>query len=528
VIRPPDIDALSVEELKALVISLLERVSGLTRTVEALREENRRLKGLKGKPDIKPPSRPSGMDQASSDKPIGPRRGGGDKTAKLVIHEERVLKVTAPPGSRFKGYEDFVVQDLVLRAYVVRYRRERWVTPEGRSVIAALPDSVASHFGAELRRFVLAQYHQGQVTVPRLVQLLRGIGIAISKRQIVRLLIGGTDSFLAEARGVLRAGLETATWISVDDTGARHQGTNAYCTQIGNHHFTWFGTRESKSRLNFLDLLRAGYRDYVLNDGAFAYMRERSLSDRVIAQLTRAGIVHFADEAAWNAHLTGLGITQLKVHPDPVMVATEGALWGSICAHGHLTDAVVLSDDAGQFAIGKHALCWVHAERLVHKLEAFTDKDRAVQESLRSLIWDYYRDLKLFSSRPSPQRRAELLQRFDRIFTQHTGWTTLDRLLKRLNANKTELLVALDRPEVPLNTNGSENDIRCHVTKRKVSGGTRSDQGRDCRDAFLGLAKTCAKLNIAFWDYLGQRLGLATQVAVPDLPNLIKQRCQTA
>ena len=71
--------------------------------------------------------------------------------------------------------------------------------------------------------------------------------------------------------------------------------------------------------------------------------------------------------------------------------------------------------------------------------------------------------------------------------------------------------MVLQRPETPLNTNGSENDIRCHVTRRKVSAGTRSDPGRDCRDAFLGLAKTCAKLGVAFWDYLGSRLRVPGQ-----------------
>ena len=62
--------------------------------------------------------------------------------------------------------------------------------------------------------------------------------------------------------------------------------------------------------------------------------------------------------------------------PDPVRVATEGALWGSVQSHKFLCDAVVLSDDAGQFNVGQHALCWIHAERLVHKLDTFTDKHR--------------------------------------------------------------------------------------------------------------------------------------------------------
>jgi hypothetical protein len=148
-------------------------------------------------------------------------------------------------------------------------------------------------------------------------------------------------------------------------------------------------------------------------------------------------------------------------------------------------------------AVGRHALCWVHAERLstrsardvVHRLDTFTDP-----------------------------------QRFDRIFRRCTGFATPDRLLKRLRANKAELLMVLERPDIPLHTNGSENDIRCQVIRRKVSAGTRSDAGRDCRDAFLGLAKTCARHGIAFWDYLGSRLGVHAQPAIPSLPELIRCR----
>ena len=232
----------------------------------------------------------------------------------------------------------------------------------------------------------------------------------------------------------------------------------------------------------------------------------RNLSGLVITRLAEPPDQTFADHAAWTAHLDRLGIRALKVHPDPVMIATEGALWGSIKAHGFLPDTVIVSDDAGQFNVGQHGLCWVHAERLVHTLDTFTDEQREAQASIRELIWSLYRDLKAYRQNPSRQRRATLRARFDRIFTRKTGFVTLDRLLKRLHANKRELLMVLDRSEIPLHTNGSESDVRCQVTKRKVSGGTRSDMGRDCRDAFLGLNKTCAKLVIAFWDYLGSRI----------------------
>ena len=189
---------------------------------------------------------------------------------------------------------------------------------------------------------------------------------------------------------------------------------------------------------------------------------------------------------------------------------------------------MIISNDAGQFDIGLHALCWVHVERLVHKLDAFTDLHRTAQQRIRDLIWWFYADLKAYSAEPTTRRRTEMRVRFDRIFRRRTGFATLDRLLERLHANKAELLMVLDRPETPLHTNASERDIRCHVIKRKISGGTHSDAGRDCRDAFLGLMHTCNKLGIAFWDYLGDRIGVPGHPIVPILPDLIRCRGQPA
>ena len=251
---------------------------------------------------------------------------------------------------------DFLVQDLVLRARCIRYRRERWLTPDGHLVVAPLPGGVHGHFGPELRRFALTQYHQGQVTLPRLVAQLQAVGLAISKRQVMRLLIDGQQGFLDEARDVLRAGLAQAAWITVDDTGARHKAANGTCTQIGNDHFAWFGTTARKSRLNFLELLRAGHSDYVINAEALTYMRDRALSGPVIERLATHPEHTFPDRAAWQAHLERLGITDLRVNPDPVRIATEGALWGAIKANGFLPKTVIVSDDAGQFMVGCHAL----------------------------------------------------------------------------------------------------------------------------------------------------------------------------
>src|SRR5262249_33761783 len=156
-----------------------------------------------------------------------------------------------------------------------------------------------------------------------------------------------------------------------------------------------------------------------------------------------------------------------------------------------------------------------------------TDENRAAQATVRELIWQLYADLKAYRCAPTPQRKAALRAQFDHIFTRKAGFVTLDRLLGRLYANKSELLMVLDRPEIPLHTNGSENDIRCHVTRRKLSGGTRSDRGRDCRDAFLALAKPCPTLKTPFWDYLAPRLLAPAAQAIPNLPRIILATAQS-
>jgi hypothetical protein len=531
----PEDDA-SLADLRRVVTALASQVTALqddvnrltavvaSKDVEivALKDEIARLKGLPPRPKFK--TKPSGMEQATS-KPAGKKgrkRGRGSLRDRLAVTSEVKLKATVPAGSRFRGYEDVLVQDLRISVEVVRYRRERWETATGERIVAALPPGIVGGFGPELRRFIAAGHFQGQVTSERLTALLNGMGLHISKRQVVRLLSKGLDVLVAEDQAVFRTGLETARWISVDDTSARHAGKDGFVTQLGDKRFTVFRTARTKSRRTFLSLLQAGRTDYVVNDAALTRMRSMAMAAPQLAALAQHPAKRFPDEAAWRAHLEGLGFDTLGVTPNPINVATEGALWGALCEQGLLNDTVIVSDGAGQFRVGDHALCWVHAERLVYKLQPTCAAHRRALELKRSLIWWLYADLKAYQHEPDPQRARMLRARFDRIFTRTTGYAMLDRQLARLHRQKADLLRVLDRPEIPLHTNGSENDIRAVVTKRKISGGTVSEAGKTARDTMLGLLKTCSKLGVSYYRFLGDRFAVPGAAAVPPLPGLVR------
>jgi hypothetical protein len=513
-----------VERLREENEKLNAALAALKLENQQLKDEIRRLKGLPPRPSMKPSGMEKATDRPTTEEPGGPagtsprRRGPG--VSNLTIDRTVTLTASAPAGSRCKGYEEIIVQDIAFRPEVTLYRRERWVTPEGQPVTADLPTGIVGGCGPHLHRLVLTLHFQGQMTCERIVAVLTAAGLSVSKRQVVRLLAAKLDLFRAEEEAAFTAGLRASGYVSVDDTGARHAGKACYTTQFGSDRFTVFRTGPSKSRLAFLRNLLGGTARYAINAAAEAYMRAANLAHGVIDALMSAEGREFGSETEWTAHLAALGLTELRVTPDPVRVAGEGALWGAIIAEDRLANSVVLSDDAGQFNVGLHALCWVHAERLVDKLVPANDRQRNAVEVARRMIWWFYRQLKAFKLAPNPERAVELRARFDRIFLRRTGFSTLDRLLKRLHANKDELLRVLERPEIPLNTNASENDIRVCVTKRKVSGGTVSQKGRDARDIMLGLAKTCAKLKISFFHYLGARLGIPGP-NIPPLPSLI-------
>lgn len=495
--------------------------------IEALKDEVRVLKGEKKRPSFKPSKLDKETDkpQADDSAPKKSKQRAGSKkrskNAKLTIHEDQVIqpKDTIPPGSRFKGYRDFVVQELVINTQNTLYRLARWETPNGQTLTGCLPNELGGrHYGSHLLSYVLYQHHHCHVTQPLILEQLREWGVDISAGAINHLLSERKDHFHEEKNEILKTGLELSDYVTVDDSGARHKGSNGYVTQIGNEYFAWFESTGSKSRINFLELLRAGDQGYRINEEARAYWADQKLPKRPLSRLLMSASSYIADAIRWEEHLDKLGITTARHR----RIATEGALIGNVLNGGRCQGLVIVSDDAGQFNILLHALCWIHTERLLHTLVPLNENHREDIAKVRGEIWDLYRDLKHYKVQPDSDQKSVLKIRFNTLFTQRTRYELLNQLLKRIYKNKSELLLVLERPEIPLHTNGSETDIRDYVKKRKISGGTRSDTGRQCRDTFTSLKKTCRKLGISFWHYLLDRVSGVGDIL--PLSEIIRQR----
>jgi hypothetical protein len=523
----PKIPFISEEERTPVVVTLLEVIHLQQEMIQQLRDEIAILKGQKPKPKIKPSQleKDPKDNEGGKRKSLDGKRPGSEKrqkTKELIIHEEKKIKPEhIPERSIFKGYQEYVVQDLIIQPYNTKYLLERWQTPEGDYIVGKLPQEVSgTHFGPTLTSFILYQYYQGIVTEPLILEELEEFGVDISSGQINNIITEGKDKFHAEKEEILKVGLEISRYINVDDTSARHQGRNGYCTHIGNELFAWFESTDSKSRINFLKLLRASHSDYILNDDALSYMAVNKLPKGLLAKFEALGEVRYENDKEWEENLQALQITEDR----HIRIATEGALLGSVTEHGFNKETVIVSDDAGQFNLFLHALCWVHADRVIEKLVGYSDNQKEALEETRSRIWKLYTDLKEYKKSPTEEKKSHLEAWFDEIFTTQTCFASLNQALKRLHGKKAELLLVLERPEIPLHNNLSENDIREYAKRRKTSGSTRSFLGRRCRDTFVTLKKTCRKMSISFWVFINDRV--SGKKAIPWLPDLIRLKAQ--
>lgn len=431
------------------------------------------------------------------------RKKAIEEKKKLVItNRKKLKKPKVPRGSRFKGYKSYIVQDIEIKTRITEYIREDWETPDGKRILSPLPPGIVGHYGPCLRQYILNLNYGLNVPHRSIQEHLDEIGFDISAGQLNSLLLDRHDVFHEEKEELLETGLKHFPYVGVDDTGARHKGQNGFCTHIGNDFFAYFQSTQSKSRINFLKLLRGKETNYVFTSESLEYLQKKGITGARLNRFKDLDGRELVDDVEWLDFLKKVGI----VNKNEERILTEAALLGSILAKGIPPDLIILSDEAGQFDILYRALCWMHAERKITALIPCNDYEAGVIDGIRTDIWGFYNALKIYKSSTGEKMKKALELKFDKIFTQKTKFNEINKALSLIYATKKGLLMVLEKPDVPLHNNLTENTIRTMVQKRKIHGGTRSELGRKCRDTFVSLKKTCKKLGIPFYQYLYDRL----------------------
>lgn len=487
-----------VQRLLNCIETLVAELNEALAEIERLRDEIARLKGEKGKPRIKPNRSP---DQAIPAEPRRERRSKSraasgqrvPRKERIKIDREEVIKLDRsqlPPDVEHRGYRDVIVQNIIFKTDNVRYRLER-VYSESKAHFyeASLPEALQGQsYGSELQAFVIMLYFELRVPEEKILNLLQSQGIVISAGQISNILIKKhLRLFAEERRAVLRAGLQTASYHHIDDTGARVAGVNHYFSTLCNPYYSSFFTHRRKNRE------------------------------------TVEGLLSLLEEPT-----EGEGAQPVAGDRQPPQDQCPELAEGPTPGQKQLGDYVpiLICDDAPQFhnQTQYRGLCWVHEERHYKKLHPFLEAHQKLIDDFRAEIWDYYDRLKAYAAAPTEELKQELSVAFDELFSRTSGYDEFDRRIALTHQKKGELLLVLDFPEVPLDNNEAERALREYVIKRKISNGTRTDDGTEAWEVFLSLLDTCRKNDVNFYHYLCDRISRSYQM--PPLASVILARAR--
>ena len=525
-IRDPGVRTALVGLLN-LIEEQSQRIRDLTAENERLRTEIRRLTGEPPPPTPRPQTGPRAdlSSERERREPRTWRKQGKNET--LCIDRAELLPVeraSLPPDAQFKGYADVIVQDLVLRADTICFRKEVWYSPSTRETYRApLPPGYRGQFGPGVKALVLVLAHAGQMSGPKIRAVLAGAGVSISAGQVSRLLVKDQAVFHRERAAVYEAGLRSSPWQHYDDTSTRVAGQNQVCHIVANPLYAAYFTTARKDRLTVLDVLRnQAPRAYRVNAEALSYLAALGLP----AALREA-------IATWpgDCDLTEPEVTRRLDALRPAL-GLQHQTWVrealAVAAYQAQTDWPVLralvTDDAPQFKglTEEHALCWIHEGRQYKKLVPVLERHAATLRRFLDRFWGFYRRLQRYREHPSPTTRWRLSRAFDALFTPATEYAALDDRIAKTRAKKEFLLRALEHPELPLHNNPAELAARQRVRKRDISFGPRVRDGTVAWDTFQTLVATTRQLGISFFAYVQDRLASAGQI--PPLADILTER----
>jgi regulator of replication initiation timing len=486
-----------------------------------LRDENARLKGGSGKPDIKSSTPAPTTDHSSeAERRTRTPRGKPKKNALLVVTREQPCVVdpaTLPPEAVRHGTSEVLVQDLLLTTEVIRFVREVWLLPStGQTITAPLPAGYQGAFGPHIQALAVALGHGAHVSQPSLLTFFQDAGVQIGEGTLARWLADHDGRAQLEAQAIVQAGLASSDWHATDQTATRVAGHNHTCHVLGNWLYTVYHTRPGGSRQDVLAVLWGQQPRFRLNADALAWLSASSIRRSLLLELCAA--LPWEQELSEAALREQLSAAQLVLGPQQQQQLYDAL---AIAAYHAQTEIpivrVLLSDDAAVYHLltDAHALCWVHDGRHYAKLSPVVSEHQRVLAAFRKDYWAYYRKLLAYRVAPSVERARALRQEFADLVGQRTGYAALDERIAKTEANGELLLLVLSHPEIPLHNNDMELAARRRVRKRDVSFGPQSAQGARAWDSFQTMIATATKLGVRLYDYLLHR-----RVAPNETPSL--------
>jgi len=539
-IRPDEIADERLAEvfriLLLLIEELCEEIEKSKEEKQKLRDELNLLKGEQTKPDIKS-SRKNPSGDVSSEKERKPPKTTKKKKSKAKKHKIKIDRVEVckvdqnilPADAEFKGYQDVVVQEIIIKTDNVKYMKEIYYSPsQNKTYMGKLPPEIKGEFGPGVKSMVCTLKHVANVSEPKIHEFLDNFRILISPASISRFITKNNELFHQEKADIFLAGLLSTDYQQIDDTCSRVHGQNHYVHILCNPYYTAYFTMPRKDRLTVLNILRGDpegkARGYCFNEEAFALLDEFGLSKKLISQLHGLTSGDTLGEAQMQ-ELLGL------IFPDPdkgKIQRTRIMDSGAIAAYHQQTDFpvvnVLLSDGAPQFRLltREQALCWVHDGRPYKKLHPVVPLHNEKLEMFRGLYWDYYRKLAQFKENPTQEDMEALYAEFDGLFSTETGYLALDERIVKTRDKNSELLMVLKYPELPLHNNDAELGARAQVRKRDVSLHTMTEDGTKANDTFLTIVQTAKKLGVSTYEYFYDRV--SKRFRLPSLAELIRAK----
>jgi len=516
----------AIRLLMNVIEDLQTQVLSLKKENQRLRDENNRLKGEQGRPDILKNKDDKKKSNISSEKERKKpseweKSSKNDKIPITRTEKVPVDKALLPIDAEFKGYEEAIFQDILIRPDNVCFQREKFYSRSlGKTFLAPLPSGYDGQFGPGIKTFVIVQYYSCNVSEAKILESLHHFGVEISAGQIAKMVHDYTGKFQKEREKILKEGLQSTPYQHYDDTGTRVNGKSKYCHILGNPFFTYYSTCPRKDRLTVIDVLMGGQkRTYLLDELAHTILEGFKIPGTVIRTLeSEFPQLQVMPEEDFSARLAlllpNLGPQQ------KTRILEAGAIAAYHAQTGFPIVLMLICDDAPQFKIVTSllSLCWVHEGRHYKKLQPCLEIHRTALDGFIKKFWEYYDKLLSWQQNPDMLQRESLEMEFDKLFATKTGYDQLDDRIKKTQEKKVNLLQVLDHPETPLNNNPAELGARARVRKRDVSFGPRSEEGVTAWDTFMTLAETAKKLGVSFFAYIFDRIsGANRMVKLSDL-----------